>query len=249
MLCPNCGKEHIGYKCPNCDYDHSNSNNYNNDFFKEDSNNEKVNYCGYCGHKLNQDSKFCPYCGKNLKPFDDNNYKNNQYNNFYNFNNTANNDFNQVTYNYQNNKNNDNKRKLLVPCILIILACIMTIFSFISTFYSVFNIINKNTVSYSSNFTFPEYDEYIPPEFNVPEEKDYTSVYPNGVSIEEFKKLSIGMDYSQVSYIIGGDGIITSTQDNTVIVTWPSEYNIENSYIEVTFTDGKVSNIEDFNLF
>lgn len=248
MLCPNCGKEHIGYECPNCNYDYSSSNDYDNNFIKED-NKTTVNYCGYCGHKLNQDSKFCPYCGKNLKPFNDNNYKNNQYNYFHNFNNVANNDFNQVTFNYQNNKNKHNKKNLLVPCILIIIGCIMTIFSFIYSFYNTYNMVYKTNVKYSSSFTFPEYDDNISPDYNTTDEKDYTSVYPNGVSIEEFKKITIGMDYSQVSYIIGGDGIIKSTQDNTVIVTWQSEYNIENSYIEVTFTDGKVSNIEDFNLF
>lgn len=259
MLCPNCGKEHIGYECPNCNFDYStdkqtfdstnNTSNYSH-------NDNKFQYCCYCGNKLTHNSNFCPYCGKQLIDASfsyntNNNNDNNTFNSFKQDNGISFSNYsNKVTSNYQNKKNEYQKKSLTLPIILIILMVILKIVSIVSL---VQNLIKLNDFNYytSSNSQIVDFDEEdSQPTINLPKQKkDYTSVYPNGISVSEFKKLKVGMTYEQVSYIIGGDGVVSSSNKNQTVVTWISEYNIKDSYVSITFTDKKVSKIEDFNLF
>lgn len=77
--------------------------------------------------------------------------------------------------------------------------------------------------------------------------------FPNGISKTEFNQIKIGMDYLQVSSIIGGDGMISSKDDkksdNEIVLTWFSEHTLDKGYVEITFVDKKVTKIEDFNLY
>lgn len=76
------------------------------------------------------------------------------------------------------------------------------------------------------------------------------SILPNGVSIEEYRQLSIGMDYATVSSIIGGDALSTETieSENKIIAMWPGEYEI-NAVVTITFENGAVTSIEQRGLY
>ncbi len=78
-----------------------------------------------------------------------------------------------------------------------------------------------------------------------------TSLYPNGISIAEYRALSLGMSYAEVSAIVGGDGIITAVDvdgANTFTALWIGEYNA-NASVAMTFIDQKLDTVIPDALF
>ncbi|MGI5958134.1 MAG: hypothetical protein ACOX60_01810 [Massiliimalia sp.] len=75
------------------------------------------------------------------------------------------------------------------------------------------------------------------------------SVMPNGVSLEEFRQLELGMTYPEISYIIGGDAAGQETNEQDRLITlWPGEYRID-AVVRVTFDeDGQAIVIEQNGL-
>ncbi len=75
--------------------------------------------------------------------------------------------------------------------------------------------------------------------------------FPAGVSLEEYKKLKIGMTYAQVSAIIGGDGQPLSSEKGEgkkTLYIWQGQ-DIPQAIVSITFEYGKVIKIEQENLF
>lgn len=73
------------------------------------------------------------------------------------------------------------------------------------------------------------------------------NVNREGVSAEEYQKLSVGMSYAQISAIIGGDGSLVSSGENAYgkayyIYGWKGEIN-QNAVVYITFVDDIVSEI------
>ena len=73
------------------------------------------------------------------------------------------------------------------------------------------------------------------------------NVNREGVSTEEYQKLSIGMTYAQISAIIGGDGSLVESGENAYgkayyIYGWKGETN-QNAVVYITFVDDAVSEI------
>ena len=67
------------------------------------------------------------------------------------------------------------------------------------------------------------------------------NVNREGVSTEEYQKLSIGMTYAQISAIIGGDGSLVESGENAYgkayyIYGWKGETN-QNAVVYITFVD------------
>lgn len=82
-----------------------------------------------------------------------------------------------------------------------------------------------------------------------PEISSFSSMDANreGISAEEYQKLSIGMSYAQVSAIIGGDGSPIESGENAYgkpyyIYGWKSETN-QNAAVYIAFIDDAVSEI------
>lgn len=79
------------------------------------------------------------------------------------------------------------------------------------------------------------------------------NVNREGVSAEEYRKLSVGMTYAQISAIIGGDGSLIGSGENAYgkayyIYGWKGETN-QNAAVYITFVDDAVSEISvDGNL-
>lgn len=78
-----------------------------------------------------------------------------------------------------------------------------------------------------------------------------TVLYPNGISLEEYRQLAIGMTYAEVSAMIGGDGIPmmseTSASD-TLDLVWIGEYNAS-VYVTMTFADQQLIQVKQDGLF
>lgn len=76
--------------------------------------------------------------------------------------------------------------------------------------------------------------------------------HPEGVSLEEYRKIEIGMSYGRVSTIIGGDGQAVSQgediQGNAYIIWgWYGE-DSPDAAVYITFTDDRVSEISNVGL-
>lgn len=77
------------------------------------------------------------------------------------------------------------------------------------------------------------------------------SLYPNGISIAEFRQLTLGMTYAEASALIGGDGIQANqeeTADGSVQMVWMGEYNV-GAYVSIVFADQKLIKVEQEGLF
>lgn len=75
------------------------------------------------------------------------------------------------------------------------------------------------------------------------------SIYPQGVSNQEYKLLSDGMTYSEVSAIIGGDGETREVDDEGgFTAVWPGEYKTD-AVITIEFQDNRVIDINQNGLF
>lgn len=95
----------------------------------------------------------------------------------------------------------------------------------------------------SNTVKFPETSNFSPS----------MDVNREGVSAEEYRKLSVGMTYAQISAIIGGDGSLVGSGENAYgkvyyIYGWKGETN-QNAAVYITFVDDAVSEISvDGNL-
>lgn len=81
----------------------------------------------------------------------------------------------------------------------------------------------------------------------VPTLSPSMNVNREGVSAEEYQKLSVGMTYAQISAIIGGDGSLVGSGENAYgkayyIYGWKGEAN-QNAVVYITFVDDAVSEI------
>lgn len=77
------------------------------------------------------------------------------------------------------------------------------------------------------------------------------SLYPNGISIAEFRQLTLGMTYAEASALIGGDGIQANQEeaaDGSVQIVWMGEYNVS-AYVSILFADQKLIKVEQEGLF
>lgn len=78
------------------------------------------------------------------------------------------------------------------------------------------------------------------------------SVYPNGISIAEYRALTLGMTYAEVSALIGGDGTPQYNSDGTVLsydmLAWLGEYNTS-AYVILTFEDQILVSVQQEGLF
>jgi hypothetical protein len=81
----------------------------------------------------------------------------------------------------------------------------------------------------------------------IPEDEG-ESLLPSGVSNAEYQQLKVGMSYSQISAIIGGDGTIASQDGNSYIAVWPGEYKPQ-AIVTIEFEDNVAVSIEQSGLF
>lgn len=121
------------------------------------------------------------------------------------------------------------KVKGRIPLILLSIAAGTAVF--IMLFFMAAHFVFSNTTE------FPE-TPTLSPSMNVNRE---------GVSTEEYQKLSIGMTYAQISAIIGGDGSLVGSGENAYgksyyIYGWKGETN-QNAVVYITFVDDAVSEI------
>ena len=121
------------------------------------------------------------------------------------------------------------KVKGRIPLILLSIAAGTAVF--IMLFFMAAHFVLSNPTE------FPE-TPTLSPSMNVNRE---------GVSTEEYQKLSIGMTYAQISAIIGGDGSLVESGENAYgkayyIYGWKGETN-QNAVVYITFVDDAVSEI------
>lgn len=81
----------------------------------------------------------------------------------------------------------------------------------------------------------------------IPEDEG-TSILPSGVSNAEYKQLEIGMTYSQISAIIGGDGSVTGQEGDSFTAVWMGEYKPQ-AVVTITFENGAAVSINQNGLF
>ncbi len=110
-----------------------------------------------------------------------------------------------------------------------------------------------------SNFdNYDEYEDYFgeneapDKDFEALPDDDDTlseqeSLYPNGVSPQEFSLIEVGMSYAQISTIIGGDAQITGDNASQFTATWYGEYDF-NTTLVIEFVDNIAVSIDQIGL-
>lgn len=109
-----------------------------------------------------------------------------------------------------------------------------------------------SSLSYSKSYTSSDKigidNPFEMPNFGGSNKPSGSEILPNGVNLEEYKKLMDGMSYGQVSAIIGGDGQMTDSGENVkgqkyYTYSWICEDTANDAIVHITFVDGAVTDI------
>lgn len=252
--CSHCNHQFVGTYCPLCG---SNSTVKNTTNVAYNINGGK---CLRCGGVTNTNT--CPHCGythpvssgylggnnttnangyANQRP-NNNQYNQNQYNPNNPYGNQYNNGQNGYGYGYAPPMQKQ-KKSILLPAVMIAFASILVLSTLALMVFSMVDFGNNGNTGNEP----PVINGIVPPKVNNTESVNY----PDGVSLEEYKKIKIGMEYAQVSAIIGGDGQIISSEkgeSKKTVYAWYGQ-NIQDAIITIAFEDNKVTKIEQQNLF
>lgn len=227
--------------------------------------------CPACGAVIRDGAQFCGQCGTPVNPVNggDSQYTQNQYS------------ANRFTDNYLRERNNDttgNYHRKVKPGMVILIVVLILLIGIVPSVLGIVFMFRSDEFAtefeagMNDAFTQmdPDYYDEDPEFYNDPDSdpdpedllpEDGTaeheavdegeSIYPNGVSIEEYNQLEVGMTYGEISFIIGGDAQkqdLEGAQEGEIIALWPGEYKIT-AVIRITFVDGVATNIEQSGLF
>ena len=158
------------------------------------------------------------------------------------------------------------KTKTWVIVLVILLAILIPVGLLVGYFVFLFGLTNTiidaadSYGSGSDSAYYEQYDQYESfddflnrysqedgSQQDIPEDEG-ESLYPNGVSNAEFAQLKEGMDYAEISAIIGGDGQVVAQEGASFTAVWIGEYR-PSAIISIDFEEGIATSIEQEGLF
>ncbi len=222
MICKICGTEYDGEKCPRCNYQENAplTNNLNN------SGTSAPKVCPKCNRVTN--GSFCGNCGTNVDEY----YKAQSISAPAGYSaNSYSNASSPLSQDYKATSKKTSKAPLVIGIIIsliMLIVFLLTVTVLASRLYSNIDISDFESFSYhDDNSYFSGYSDY--------------SDFPNGISSSEYDEIELGMNYSQISSIIGGDAY-TTTEDEVdgeecIVALWPAENGNSNSGVEIYFKD------------
>lgn len=217
-----------------------------------------LQHCPVCGTEIGMNTYFCGYCGTAIyaDAYRGNTYTGNQYSQ------------NGFTEKYLREKNNDMTgiyHRKMKPGMVILVILLILLLEVLPLVLSFSFMLNENEIfsELESKFSYGENEEdfdygneeseTILPEVDTDSDMTETEgvFYPNGVSVEEYQQLQVGMTYGEISYIIGGDAQaqdLDNAAENELIAIWPGENKLS-AMVRITFVDGVATEIEQDGLF
>lgn len=205
----------------------------------------KVQVCPSCGAVIVDGGQFCAQCGTPVNPVGTAAPQD-----------TYMGSGNQFTDNYLYALQNDRTgayQKKAKPwlAVLVIVGVLLLQLLPVAISLVTFNTAIEEALQQEKQNGYNDTTDFFLPEEDL-DENNYgdtgTSILPNGVSVEEYEQLEVGMTYGEISYIIGGDAMQQNEmEDGSVLAIWPGEYDIA-ATVSIRFENGVAVEITENGL-